>query len=101
MYTSRKNAIGKIANREEFQGNTLCGRKVTSAAPNPYGLGRMDGDAKALWFADVVSEQITYVVFSYATPIAWHRKDTGWTIPSTKYSKTTSTHQHIVRMAVR
>lgn len=101
MYTSRKNAIGKIANREEFQGNSLCGRNTTSRPPNPYSLGFMDGDTKALWLADVASEQMTYVVFSYATPIAWHRKDTGWTVPLTKYSKTTSTHQHIVRMAVR
>ena len=101
MYTSRKNAIGKIAKMEEFDGNSMCGRLVTSAAPNPYSLGLMDGEVRDRWYADVASEQITYVVFSYATPIAWHRKDTGWTVPSQKYSATTSRHQSIVQMAVR
>lgn len=34
-----------------------------------------------------------YVVFSYATPIAWYTERHGWVIPPVKYSRTTSTHQ--------
>lgn len=45
-----------------------------------------------------------YVVFSYGTPIAWHRYtsgDTGeWTVPARKYSATTSNHQTITRSAI-
>lgn len=50
--------------------------------------------------ADLIAADADYIVYSYATPIAWHGKD-GWTIPDTKYSVTTSNHQNIVRMATR
>ena len=34
-----------------------------------------------------------YVVYSYDTPIAWHRADGFWHMPDVKYSVTTSKHQ--------
>lgn len=39
------------------------------------------------------AEKASYVVFSYSTPIAWWSREDGWTVPATKYSRTTSTHQ--------
>jgi hypothetical protein len=45
-------------------------------------------------------ERPTYVVYSYATPIAWWSERDDWTIPDVKYTVTTSKHQHHVRMAV-
>lgn len=99
MYTSRKNAIGKIAKMEAFDGNSMRGRI------NPDGKymssGRIYGDAAVLWFNDESAARIRYVVYSYATPIAWVRDNGEWVVPAEKYSKTTSTHQHIVRIAVR
>lgn len=41
-----------------------------------------------------------YVVWSYATPIAWHTDETGWVVPETTYSRTTNDHQRIVRQSV-
>ena len=35
----------------------------------------------------------TYVIFSYATPIAWRRADGTWATPVASYSATTSGHQ--------
>ncbi len=71
MYTSRKNAIGKIAKMEAFDGNSMCGRI------NPDGgymsNGRIYGDAAVLWRIDENAARIRYVVYSYATPIAWVR----------------------------
>jgi hypothetical protein len=38
-----------------------------------------------------------YVVYSYGTPIAWHRPaDDLWIVPDEKYSQTTSRHQGII-----
>lgn len=45
------------------------------------------------------AELPTYVVFSYATPIAWWSAAHGWTIPAVKYSATTSRHQSTARIA--
>ena len=99
MYTSRKNAIGKIAKMEAFDGNSMCGRI------NPDGgymsNGRIYGDAAVLWRIDETAARIRYVVYSYATPIAWVRDNGEWVVPAEKYSATTSRHQSIVRMAVR
>lgn len=43
---------------------------------------------------------VLYVVFSYATPIAWFTAADGWVVPDVKYSVTTSKHQGVVRRAV-
>lgn len=40
-----------------------------------------------------------YVVYSYATPIAWHAYG-AWVVPATKYSMTTSHHQSRVNGAL-
>ena len=43
---------------------------------------------------------ITYVILSYATPIAWHDSEVGWVVPAEVYSVTTSRHQGTVRAAL-
>ncbi len=45
-------------------------------------------------------EKPSFVVFSYATPVAWWSEFHGWTVPPVKYSATTSRHQSQVRMAL-
>lgn len=46
-------------------------------------------------------EDITYVVYSYSTPIAWHDSDAGtWVVPSEEYTPITRRHQTVVRMAL-
>lgn len=40
-----------------------------------------------------------YVVFSYATPVAWCFAG-QWTIPAVKYSQTTTRFQNLVRQGV-
>jgi len=42
---------------------------------------------------------VDFVVYSYATPIAWHGSE-GWTVPDCKYSVTTSKHQSIVHSGI-
>lgn len=48
-------------------------------------------------------KQADYVVWSYSTPIAWHKPgDRGgyWVMPEDKYSATTTHHQNITRGAL-
>lgn len=41
-----------------------------------------------------------YAVMSYNTPIAWYCPVMGWVVPDARYSRTTSRHQGIVRLAL-
>ncbi|TWE27539.1 hypothetical protein FHX69_0175 [Prauserella muralis] len=47
-----------------------------------------------------VGPGIDYVVYSYATPIAWHIPGQGWTVPTETYSVTTTRHQRAVNLAI-
>jgi hypothetical protein len=68
---------------------------------------RQDGPVSLAWGHQLPERYVTlirkeqpdYVVYSYATPIAWHHA-AGWTIPNVKYSQTTTRHQHAVSMGV-
>lgn len=42
-----------------------------------------------------------YVVYSYATQIAWLSQSLGWCIPDVAYSQTTSRQQNIMREVAR
>lgn len=52
------------------------------------------------WAAVLRSESVDYVVWDYATPIAWHvAGQADWVIPDVRYSKTTTRHQNLMRVA--
>ena len=58
----------------------------------PYYPGNLTAtDDRLRWDTDKSS--IDYIVFSYATPIAWHTTDGRWHKVSQKFSMTTSHHQ--------
>ena len=55
-------------------------------------------------FARIFNERyskVDYVVYSYATPIAWHDSELGWYLPEVIYSVTTSRHQSGIFAAVK
>lgn len=58
---------------------------------------RLGGDDLGQWRDDNEECLIDYVVYSYSTPIAWHRSGLGWYIVDQKFSPTTSKHQSIIR----
>ena len=70
----------------------LQGRPVAHApdAGRLYGVG---------WREMIRHDEPDYVIWSYATPIAWHGKR-GWIIPDVRYSVTTSKHQSAARVAL-
>ena len=93
-YTTRHDAIAKVAQRAEFRGNSIWGTRAPSMT------GQIYGRAAELWIADRTAGEVVYVVYSYSTPIAWFTKRGEWVVPSEKYSHTTSRHQSIVRQGV-
>ena len=92
---SNKGASDLIASRIQFKANSMAGVIWESDNIQGMGFGRLDYDL----VAQMGSEHPDYVVYSYGTPIAWHHAG-GWSVPSVRYSVTTSKHQGIVRRAV-
>jgi hypothetical protein len=59
-------------------------------------VGRLSAEHVGL----VRRSTVDYVVYSYETPIAWHNSLTGWHMPDTCYSLTTTQHQYSIRAAL-
>jgi hypothetical protein len=88
---SNAKAGPSIAAKEDFEGSNLSGQSVNYTPDS----GRMSStEAERM-----KSENPSYVVKSYATPIAWHG-DKGWSVAKDKHSSTTSRHQSVVRNAI-
>lgn len=64
---------------------------------NDATLGKLSYDNRE---ALRLAGDVRYIVYSYATPIAWALGDNTWVIPGDKYSVTTSKHQGIMRYAI-
>lgn len=88
----------RIANRDvphhvgtEFanHNNTLVGQ----CSPGYVNAGRLPTQ----WRDLIRGQEATYVVYSYATPIAFELSDGRRFIPDVRYSPTTSRHQALVR----
>lgn len=69
------------------------------------GVGRLPSEYVEMIRAALDAGRVRYVVYSYATPIAWVEAGvTGepvWIVPDTRYSVTTSKHQGMARLAAR
>lgn len=92
MAATRRSIPSLIAQRKAFKGNSV------SAQVNPdwVDTGRLAAEWRSRLREDS-NAGLAYVVFSYATPIAWVTLDGTVVVPDTKYSPTTSNHQGLVR----
>lgn len=95
-----------LARGEQFSNTTgtLRGTHRTPSGGWPSALGRLE-PAEAERFRRLLSGDgsrpaMDMIIYSYATPIAWHVPGTGWTVPDATYSATTSRHQSVVRVAL-
>jgi len=91
--TSNAKAGDLIASRIAFTGNNLYGVVV------PYDGHIQSGQLPQEFREQLKLDRPDFIVYSYATPIAWH-SSSGWFMPNCKYSVTTSKHQNYVRRAV-
>jgi hypothetical protein len=73
-------------------GEFVAGALRATTCPN--GTGRLPAEH----VADFSRDRPSYVVYSYATPIAWHGRR-GWVIPDECYSLTTTRHQGFAHQA--
>lgn len=83
-------AIGRIRKYVEFSGSNLHGRRKKV---HP-------GKLPAQWEQQYDATEVMYTVSSYDTVIAWCTPDYQWTVPSVRYSMSTTRHQNLVRTAV-
>lgn len=84
-------AGASIARMEPFKSNTGSLRGVQGSE----GTGRLPQKEAEL----MRSRKVSYTVYSYGTPIAYHHEG-QWHYPDVSYSNTTSRHQSIVRGAL-
>lgn len=83
MRTANRDCAPLVARREPFTGSNLRG--------GPRGTVGSFGLLPVEWRRVYQEDDPDYVVWSYATPIAWHGRR-GWTVPPVRYSPTTSRH---------
>lgn len=97
--TTTRKAAGLIASLTPFETKgALAGRLEWY----PASTGQLPADWREQLRKDIDgSDGSSYIVYSYATPIAWHTEAFGWTVPDAKYSVTTSRHQGQLYMIER
>lgn len=94
---AKADAIRLMIEEASFERSAISGLTCRpDAAPRQE---EMPKEAHAKLLADIARGEVTYVVFSYRTPIAWVYRNGAVNLPEIKYSKTTSMHQNWVREA--
>jgi hypothetical protein len=63
------------------------------------GSGHLNAEEQKRFYAE--SSSIRYIVWSYATPIAWWSEEHGWRIVDQRFSVTTSKHQGLLYLIDR
>ena len=84
-----------LTNREEF--NTDHDSIAGVVASEDEDEGKLSGAALQTFRNNLPRMQ--FIVYSYATPIAWRLDDGKWQMPKVAYSTTTSKHQAKVNYA--
>jgi len=81
-----------IRDRKAFTtSGSLSGRVLPDGGLGYWDSGRLRGPDEDRFRQDCGG--ITYVVWSYATPIAWYTEGRGWHVVEQKFSLTTTKHQ--------
>lgn len=100
--TRRTDLRPVLADLRPFQNTT---GSLRGEARSPYGYrfdiadARLNDRERARFYADDDIMGVDFVVWSYATPIAW-KTPVGWYVVDQKFSATTSNHQAQVRRAL-
>ena len=91
-----------VSNRQDFKHGSCSA--VTYDGLAPYDMGRLDDEGRIAYkgMADYAARthQAFYVVYSYATPVAWAVGDYVYHVEQ-KFSVTTSKQQSYFRVALK
>lgn len=82
-------APGLIHDRKDWKATNMSGENVKPGTHKSAGL--LNGPDRDKFFA--TTYMIDYIVYSFATPIAWHYTDGTWYKVSQRWGVTTSKHQ--------
>lgn len=84
-----------LRNLEPFETHgALRGERVRF--PSQINQGRLDD----VYLSRLRSWGVDYVVYSWATPIAWHDSERGWITPDERYSVSTTKQQGRIFTAI-
>lgn len=86
--------FGLLSSRSPFRSHGA----MRAHAYAPRGTGRLPAEWVDVYRSDCENPGISYVVYSYQTPIAWLRNDGRTVIPDVGYSVTTTRHQGLCRV---
>lgn len=94
--TNHAEVAREIVNGQPFTGSAMSGKP---GQPSEYDYGRLNATEKARFAAD--RPRMTYVIYSYATPVAWRVEGGEWYTVSQSFSMTTSHHMGHVHTLIR
>jgi hypothetical protein len=84
-----------LANGQEIVASNMRGRRVQ--AGETVATGRLPAEIAEHLREQLTLCQVDYLIFSYATPVAWRYADGKWRVPNVRYSQTTSKQMGRVR----
>lgn len=96
---TNKEAAKEIALGAAFQANSLSGVWVSSMSRASVGKLSSFEAARFLTFIESTTAPV-YVVYSYATPIAWADATGRYSMTTDRFSATTSRHMSIARSII-
>lgn len=94
---TNREIIGAVAQGLTFQANSTRGEWTKRASST----GHLPSEWRALLQEHEHAGLVEFVVYSYATPIAWRLTDGTAVLPRVRYSQTTSRAQTYVRAGLR
>ena len=90
-----------VSKGEDFQTHgALRGEAWKREVLTAWDTGRLPREESNGFMLDHLSGNLAYVIWSYDTPIGWKMADGLVIVPDVRYSRTTSCHQHMARMAL-
>ena len=97
-FRDRDRLIECLRTRAPFYMASTSGGPVTpDMRPS---MGRLSRETAASIGMGVRAGLVDYLIWSYDTPIAWHVVGRGWVADDARYTRTTTDHQHLIRMAI-
>lgn len=88
-----------VDDQKEFKIGNISGESMLGVSDIKY--GRL-GDPYRTQLQQLFKARIvSYIIYSYGTPIAWMTMHGTWVMPEESYSSTTTHHQNVVRAAIK
>jgi hypothetical protein len=88
-----------IRARRDFRIANMSGTRIGSRYPVQGGELNHHPAERARLDTGIDRGEITYVIYSFATPIGWVEDGAGY-VPDVRYTITTTHHQNVARVAL-